>query len=84
MVALYRSAHSFRGVNSRDCAKCMYRDEPRFQPAYHFISSLMDIDSLLMQWRSKKIIEMPFLHLTRVITSFSIRQSLALCATYTW
>ncbi|XP_065844166.1 tryptophan 2,3-dioxygenase-like [Oscarella lobularis] len=30
----------------------LYRDEPRFQPAYHFISSLMDIDSLLMQWRN--------------------------------
>eukprot|EP00118_Oscarella_pearsei_P006461 m.29151 g.29151 ORF g.29151 m.29151 type:complete len:406 (+) comp31139_c0_seq1:27-1244(+) len=30
----------------------LYRDEPRFQPAYQFISTLMDIDALIMQWRN--------------------------------
>ncbi|XP_065844180.1 tryptophan 2,3-dioxygenase-like [Oscarella lobularis] len=29
----------------------LYRDEPRFQSAYQFISLLTEIDSLLMQWR---------------------------------
>jgi tryptophan 2,3-dioxygenase len=30
----------------------LYRDEPRFQTAYQFISLLMDVDTLLMQWRN--------------------------------
>lgn len=34
-----------------ECAR--FRDEPRFHTAYQLISLLMDVDSLLMQWRSE-------------------------------